>query len=243
MRLIHLTSTPSTNIEGLHLAAQGATGPQWILADEQTAGKGRSGRAWSSVRGNLYASLLIRPTCPPALMGELSLVAGVAVVEAIRTAAGQRVLAGLRLKWPNDILIGTAKLGGILVESTDAGGSRAAVIGIGLNLAGHPSGLGRSATDLAGAGLTLTPLRMLEFLRASMDTWLAIWEEGHGFPTVREAWQERAGPVGEALSINTGSGPVMGRYLGLGPHGELLLDEGSGQPRHFTFGDVTVVSG
>lgn len=243
MRVHRLKSVPSTNAEGLRLAALGEFAPLWVVAEEQTAGKGRSGRAWASVPGNLYASLLIRPSCPPAQLGELSLVAGVSVIESIRASAGDRTVAGLRLKWPNDILVGTAKLGGILVESTDAGGSRAAVIGIGINLAGHPEGLGRAATDLAHEGLTLTPLKMLDFLGASMDTWLAIWDDGRGFATVRQAWQDRGGPMGEALSVNTGNGPVAGRYMGLGANGELLLEDETGELRRYTFGDVTVLAG
>lgn len=243
LRIIELDQTPSTNAEALKLAAGGEAGPLWVVTREQTAGKGRSGRAWASVPGNLYASLLFRPSCAPAHLSELSLIAGVAVIGAIAAAAGDRKIDGLRLKWPNDILVGTAKLGGILVESTEAGGSRAAIVGIGLNLAGHPEGLGRAATDLASRGLTITPLKMLDLLGASMDTWLAIWDQGQGFAAVRDAWQASAGRMGEELSINTGNGPATGYYLGLGAHGELLLEDASGELRRYTFGDVTIVGG
>ena len=87
----------------------------WIIAQRQTSGRGRSGRAWSSQPGNLFASFITALDCPPAKAGQLSLVAGVAVIDAIRRAGD---VPGLRLKWPNDILVGTAKTGGILVEST-----------------------------------------------------------------------------------------------------------------------------
>jgi len=240
MRLLHLASTPSTNVEALRLAAAGERGPIWVVADEQTAGKGRSGRSWTSVPGNLYASLLIRPACPPQQLAELSLVAGVGALEAIRAAGGDRTPAGLRLKWPNDVLVGTAKLGGILVESSDAGGARAAVLGIGLNLAGFPDGLGREATALAHHGLTIAPRAMLESLDGHMDIWLRIWDDGRGFPAVRDAWMGHAGPKGEPLAVNTGAGRIEGRFAGLDAGGGLLLETAPGETRLFTFGDVTI---
>ena len=103
-RLVHLPETDSTNAEAMRRALAGEAPPLWVLADRQTAGRGRAGRAWASQPGNLFASLLVSTSCPPALAGQLSLVAGVAAIDAIRRAAGQAPPAGLRLKWPNDIL-------------------------------------------------------------------------------------------------------------------------------------------
>ena len=84
------------------------------MARRQTQGRGRSGRQWASEPGNLYASLLQALACPPAVVHQLSLLAGVAVIDAIAAAAGDTRIAGLRLKWPNDVLIGEAKCAGIL---------------------------------------------------------------------------------------------------------------------------------
>ena len=92
------------------------------MARRQTQGRGRSGRHWASEPGNLYASLLQRLACPQSDVHQLSLLAGVAVVEAIAAAAGAQPIAGLRLKWPNDVLIGGAKCAGILPESQSGGG-------------------------------------------------------------------------------------------------------------------------
>jgi BirA family biotin operon repressor/biotin-[acetyl-CoA-carboxylase] ligase len=116
-RSLILDSVGSTNREALALAEAGETGPLWIVARRQTAGRGRADRRWVSVPGNLHASLLIRLDCPPPTMPQLSLVAGIAVVDAIRHATGGGP-AGLRLKWPNDVLIGQAKCAGILVETS-----------------------------------------------------------------------------------------------------------------------------
>jgi BirA family biotin operon repressor/biotin-[acetyl-CoA-carboxylase] ligase len=249
-RLLHLASTDSTNAEAMRRALAGERGPLWVLADRQTTGRGRSGRAWVSSAGNLFASLLVEMTGPVAKAGQLSLVAGVAAIEAIRSmgplggplggplAPG----AGLRLKWPNDVLLGLAKAGGILVESSTRGAQegRVAVIGIGLNLASAPPGLEPGATYLAAHGLTLSPREALCFLAGTMDAWLKIWNEGEGFAAVRAAWLERAGPLGEPLTVHGVAGPVRGRFAGLDDEGALLVAGADGGERRFTYGDVTL---
>src|SRR5262249_41599742 len=152
-RSIVLDEAPSTNTVAFEAADAGERGPLWIMARHQTQGRGRSGRHWASSRGNLSASLLLRLACPLAVAHQLSLVAGVAVAEAILHAAGSRPLA-LRLKWPNDVLIGEGKCAGILPESRSTpGGEVLVVIGIGVNLTAHPPGLAPAATDLARNGI------------------------------------------------------------------------------------------
>jgi BirA family biotin operon repressor/biotin-[acetyl-CoA-carboxylase] ligase len=241
-RLLHLAEVGSTNAEAMRLAAAGEPAPLWILADRQQAGRGRSGRLWASHPGNLHASLLLRLACRPAEAAQLSLLAGVAVVDALRARLAQAATAGLRLKWPNDILLGGAKLGGILVESARAGpeGRMAAVVGIGLNLAKHPADLDRPATSLAAHGLTLAPPAMLEALAWAMHRWLAAWDEGAGFAAVREAWLVRGGPLGERLVVNAGARTIAGAYRGLDADGALLLRDDAGFERRVTYGDVSL---
>ena len=179
--------------------------------------------------------------CPPAKAAQLSLVAGVAVIDAVRDAGD---VSGLRLKWPNDVLVGAAKVGGILVESTSRPGRKGtvAVIGVGLNLEEAPEDLGQAATFLAGHGLALSPRDALCFLAHTMNDWIRIWHGGDGFAPVREAWLERAGPVGEAISVNAAGGPVSGKFAGLDADGALLLDAGDGRQLSFAFGDVTLAA-
>jgi BirA family transcriptional regulator, biotin operon repressor / biotin---[acetyl-CoA-carboxylase] ligase len=243
-RLLHLSETDSTNAEAMRRAVAGEAMPFWVLADRQTAGRGRSGRAWASQPGNLFASLAIATACPPALAGQLSLVAGIVAIDALRKAAARHAPAGLRLKWPNDILIGTAKTGGILIESTalKTGDKRLAAIGIGLNLASAPDDLGRAATFLSAHGLSLSPLRALCFLAEAMDGWLKTWNEARGFAEVRAAWLERGGPAGEPLTVRTGSGPVSGRFAGLDEDGALVIAGADGRERRFTYGDVMLAA-
>lgn len=233
-----LSSVDSTNAEAMRRVQAGEQGPLWIIAQSQTAGRGRSGRNWTSETGNLHASLLVTLVAPQPKAYQLALVAGVAVFDGI-AAAMQPSPPALRLKWPNDIMIDGVKTGGILVESSLGSQRLAAVIGIGLNIAATPAALDRPTTCLSVHGTCPEPRQLLEFLAEAMASWLAAWDEGRGFDAVREAWLNRAHPVGERMSVNTGSELVAGTFQGLDADGALLLEVG-GAVRKFTFGDVTL---
>lgn len=241
-RSIVLDEVGSTNREAFQRAEAGEPGPLWIMARRQTAGRGRSGRQWASEPGNLYASLLVSLACPPAVVPQLSLLAGVAVIDAIAQAASGNPAAGLRLKWPNDVLIGQAKCSGILAESISGQAAVTAVIGVGLNLAWHPTDLGREATNLAEYGVRAEPEAMLAMLAGTMQHWLAVWNGGTGFAEVRQAWLDRAGVVGEHCSVNTGAEHVEGTFLGLDASGALLMRDRDGRQRTIAFGDVTLAA-
>jgi BirA family biotin operon repressor/biotin-[acetyl-CoA-carboxylase] ligase len=236
-----LEEAGSTNTEAFKRAATGETGPLWIVARRQSQGRGRSGRQWASEPGNLYASLLQRIACPQSVVHQLSLLAGVATVEAIEEAAGAAV-PGLRLKWPNDVLIVGAKCAGILPESQmGAGGSEVViVIGIGINLASHPEGLGRAATHLAAHGVTAGPEAVLGVLAGALQRWLSVWDRGAGFPRVRSAWLRHGGAVGESVMVDTGRERIAGTFLDLDDSGALVLQDLDGRKRKLTFGDVTL---
>jgi len=240
-RSVILDEIDSTNRDAFQRAEAGEVGPLWIMARRQTAGRGRSGRQWASEPGNLYASLLVKLACSPAVVPQLSLLAGVAVVDAIGQAAGG-VASGLRLKWPNDVLIGQAKCAGILAESISGHDAVTAVVGTGLNLAWHPTDLGRAATNLAEHGARVSPDAMLGFLAAAVQHWLAVWECGKGFAQVRAAWLERAGPVGEGCSVNTGEERIEGIFVGLDSGGALLMQDREGRQRNIAFGDVMLAT-
>lgn len=241
-RVLLLEEADSTNMVALQLAARGERGPMWVMARRQTAGRGRSGRPWTSEAGNLFASLVAVLDVAPRSAAQLSLVAGVAVADAIATLAPDRAELALRLKWPNDILIGKAKAGGILVESSrqPGGAGLAAVIGIGVNLVSHPADLEPAATHLAAHGLAVSPEDLLANLAGALDAWLERWGGGRGFAAVREAWLSRAGPLGEALSVHVGRETVRGRFAGIDGDGALLILDESGAERRYTYGDVTL---
>lgn len=237
-RLLRLPSVDSTNAEALRRAAMGERGPLWILADEQTAGRGRAGRSWVSEPGNLHASLLVTLAAPAPKAYQLSLVTGVAVYDAIRNAM-QPAPTGLRLKWPNDILVGTGKAGGILIESTTSPAGLAAVIGIGIDIASVPPALDRPVTHLAAHGACPAPDGLLADIAAATEAWLAVWDEGRGFAAIRNAWLNRAHPIGERMSIDTGAERIAGAFHGLDDDGALVLDTEAGAQK-FTFGDVSL---
>ncbi len=233
----------STNSEAMRRACAGETGPLWIRAEAQSRGRGRSGRSWTSQPGNLYATLLFVPGCLPSEAHQLSLLAGVAVHDAIHVSAAGGV-AGLRLKWPNDVLIGSAKVAGILAESiVGQGGELLAMVGVGINLANAPADADRITTHLAEHGVSSDPAVALDQLNNAMWRWLGIWDRGHGFAEIRAAWLERAGSLGEMLAINAADGRVEGRFAGIDADGSLLLRDAAGHERRFQFGDVSVMAG
>jgi BirA family biotin operon repressor/biotin-[acetyl-CoA-carboxylase] ligase len=242
VRTVVLEETGSTNREAMARAVAGETGPLWIMARRQTAGRGRSGRSWASEPGNLYATLLVRLACPPAVIAQLSLVAGVATYDAIAAVAMGRTPDSLRLKWPNDVLIGNAKCAGILAESIIGSESVTAVIGIGINLAWHPGDLGREATHLAMHGVSVAPEQMLEILSARMQHRLREWDGGAGFAALRAAWLERAGRLGEPCTVDMGTERIAGAFAGIDESGALLVVDAAGRQRTVTFGDVSLMA-
>ena len=241
LRSIILEEVGSTNTEAFKRAEAGERGQLWIVARRQTQGRGRSGRSWGSEPGNLYASLLQTVVCPPSAVHQISLLAGVAVIDAIRAAGGGRI-DGLRLKWPNDVLIGQAKCAGILPECVSGADGKAvtAVVGIGINLAWHPVHIGRPATHLAAHGVDVEPDAMLQALAPAMQGWIDVWQGGAGFARIRSAWLERAGPVGEAATVDTGAERIAGTFLDIDGDGALLLRDAHGLQRKVTYGDVTL---
>jgi len=241
-----LDEIDSTNSEAMRRAVAGERGPLWIAARRQTRGRGRSGRYWSSEPGNLYASLLITLECQPGVAQQLSLVAGVAVVDAIRAAAGDSGKPnGLRLKWPNDVLIGEAKCAGILPECLTGGIGLGltTIIGVGVNLTQLPTGIGGVATRLAAHGVDVTPDQMLRRLAVAMGHWLEIWRCGAGFSTIREAWLTCGTAVGEAIAVHAGEGRIQGHFGGIDDGGALLLFVPGEGVHRFGYGDVELARG
>ncbi|MET0432312.1 MAG: biotin--[acetyl-CoA-carboxylase] ligase [Hyphomicrobium sp.] len=241
-RILHVAETGSTNADALRLALAGEPLPLWVIADIQTGGRGRSGRKWLSRRGNLHASLAFRCSATLAAAGQLSLIAGISTIDAVRSTMDLAPGAELRLKWPNDILIGIAKAGGILVESTSSreGSGFFAILGFGLNLTAAPDDIGRDATALARFGTPPEPRALVSSLSEHLGLWLDRWNAGANFAPIREAWLERAGAIGEPIVINTTSGPVSATYAGLSETGGLLANV-DGIAMEITYGDVALV--
>lgn len=211
----------STNAEALALARAGERGPLWITAAQQSAGRGRRGHEWVSPRGNLYATLLLAEPSAADVAPQLSFVAALAVHDAIAECA-PALGPGLSLKWPNDLLLGGAKLAGILIEG-EGGPPFAAVIGIGVNCAHHPGDTPYPATDLAAAGAHVTPEGLFAALARAMERRLTQWARGAGFAATRADWLKRAAGLGETIRVRLPDHELSGRFGGLDDTGRLLL--------------------
>lgn len=210
------------------LARSGASEGLWLRAERQTSGKGRQGRAWDSPAGNLYLSTLVRVRPGEPSPATLALVAAVALEEAVS-------LFGVHpmLKWPNDLLVGGAKLSGILLERVDD----AVIIGFGVNLAHHPVDLDRPATSIAAHAPAPDPQVFAETLAEVFARWLSRWRDG--IAPVRERWLARAHPLDTALTARLADGTSMeGLFGGLDGQGALILRLADGTTRVIHAGDV-----
>jgi BirA family transcriptional regulator, biotin operon repressor / biotin---[acetyl-CoA-carboxylase] ligase len=236
-RVLHFERLDSTNEEALRQLALGSETPLWIIADEQTQGRGRNGRAWQSPKGNLYASLLLRLGVSASVATQLSFVAALAAYDAIASQLPQGT-GSLRLKWPNDVMLAGAKVAGILIESLAGPGSDrlAAIIGIGINVSSAPAGLDRAAGLLGLDAFACAGI--FAALTSSFDTWLARWAEGTGFADIREAWLSRAHAPGEAVSVNLYSSTIRGIFRGIDERGALKLETSGGVVITVTAGDI-----
>ncbi len=226
VRHIAYETLGSTNAEALALARAGERGPLWITAQSQSAGRGRRGNAWISPPGNLYATLLLTEPSAPEHAPQLSFVAALALHDAVAARASQLGPA-LKVKWPNDLLVGRAKLAGILVEG-ESDPVFAVAIGIGVNCATHPSDVAYPATDLASNGVLVTPDALMPQLAMSMQQRLAQWGGGQGFAAIRADWLKRAAGLGEVLRVRLSARELAGRFQGLDEAGRLLLAQDNG---------------
>ena len=236
----------STNRILADLARAGASHGTVVVAESQTAGRGRLGRPWISPRGvNLYASILLTTAQASSAITWIPLLAAVAVVRAITTLAG----LSLRVKWPNDVLVprdgGERKLAGILVEAISGGqaGTKAVVVGIGINVnmpaEAFPEGLRPSATSLlieTGRSVARAPL--LAALLGEMER-LHNQLRDHGADGIAAAYQSLCDTLGKQVRIElAGSGPIEGTAEGLAPDGALRLRTREGKILEIRAGDV-----
>ena len=216
-------SLDSTNDEAMRAARVGAPGLLWIVAGAQTGGRGRLGRAWASPPGNLYASLLLIDPAPAARCAELGFVAGVALAQATRALAGGD--ERLRLKWPNDLMFGDAKLSGMLLESTRLPDGRlACVVGCGVNCRSHPSGLAYPTTDLSTVlDRNVSAAEVFARLSARMADALVEWRGGAGFARIRQDWLALAHGLNRPLRARLHRGEVTGLFQSIDEAGRLIL--------------------
>ncbi|MFL6751000.1 MAG: biotin--[acetyl-CoA-carboxylase] ligase [Sphingomicrobium sp.] len=202
----------------------------WLIALRQDSGKGRHGRIWESIDGNFQGSTLVqlRPTDGPA--PALTLVAGLALIEAAATAAPD---APLSLKWPNDLMLGDAKLAGILLERS---GDRV-VAGFGVNLAQAPHIEGRKTAALKPLA-EIAPQAFVPLLAGKFAQLLGIWRSSQP-AQFAQAWLARAHPLGTALEVHSSPGErIAGTFDGIEPDGAMRLRRADGMIDIIRAGDI-----
>ena len=240
-------STGSTNADLLARALRGEPEGVVLAAEEQTAGRGRMGRTWTSPpRAALTFSLLLNPAVPPARRGWLPLLTGVAVAAAVTEVTGIRT----GLKWPNDVLAGNVlagegKLAGILAEAA----GDAVVVGIGLNVSTEPAELPRPlpgalpATSLRAAGAQAPDREELRLaILAGFERWYRPWRQASGDPDrsgLREEYVRWSATIGRTIRAELPGGQALsGSAAGVDPDGRLLVRVSSGAEVAVAAGDV-----
>lgn len=205
---------------------------EWLVADRQTAGRGRQGREWFDGAGNFMGSTIVRPGPNDPPPPTLALLAGIALYETVAPLLADP--SALSLKWPNDLLVGRAKLAGILLERE----GDAVVVGIGVNLAAAPSVEGRETVSLAALGPVPHRDAFAEALASAFDRELERWRTVGLEPLLRR-WQTVAHTSGTPLSVHEPDGGVVsGTFAGLADDGTLLLCLEDGAVRPIHAGDV-----
>lgn len=234
----------STNTKGMDLAREGAPEGTIILAETQRKGKGRLGRTWISPPAvNIYLSIIMRPDIPPSQAPFMTLMASVAAASAIRKAMGIPAF----IKWPNDIILGEKKVGGILTEMR-SGIDRIdfIVLGIGININLDTSILPPDVRLIATSikeylGKDVPRIEVLVAILKELDIWYNIFLKKGPRPILDE-WRFLTATIGKRVKIAFLSGVIEGVAEGIDEEGRLLVRIGTGAIEKVSSGDVTIIS-
>lgn len=242
MSIVHrLERCASTNEEAMALAHEGADAGTVVVADAQTGGRGRLGRAWFSPPGvNLHVSVVLRPSVTAAVLPRLSIVAAVALAEAVEQVVPE---VEPELKWPNDLLVGGRKVAGVLAELVIATPPCVVVgVGIDVNLADRdlPDELRGRATSLAiEAGRPVDREALLGALLARLEAGVAAFERAGG-AIDRDAWLRRA-RLDRVVRVGFPEGGELATAIGLREDGALVVRMADGRTADVVAGDVVPV--
>ena len=209
-----------------------------VQAAEQTGGHGRHGREWVSPIGNLYLSLLLRPSCQAMQLGQLSLVTGLAVFDAAARVIDDPAL--LQLKWPNDVILDGKKCAGLLLESdiNASGGVRSCVVGVGVNLVSAPEDIGHALSAYCEKAMPSVDA----FRDIFLDTFKARYKDWvvHGFDSLREDWLSKAHPEGTPIKIKIGPQLEQGHFYDIDENGNARIRDQAHRVKTITAGDVFI---
>lgn len=239
----YFSEITSTNTHARWLAENGAGEGEIVIAEAQTAGRGRLGRHWSSPPyANLYFSLILKPKLAPAHAPQVTLMAAVALADTVATFTPDEPA----IKWPNDILVGGRKLAGILTElSCDAERVNYVILGIGVNL-NYPCAMmpeeirERSTSVFESTQKTVSRESFLKGLIQALDRCYGELEVS-GFPAIAARWEARFGLRGRRVRVESLDQAVIGRARGIDRDGALVLEDDSGALQRIVAGDVIPV--
>jgi len=237
-RIIYRESIGSTNDLAKQLAAEGAPEGTLVLAEEQTVGRGRRGRAWRSPAGaNLLFTVLLRPAVRPDRVFALTMILVLAAMEALKRLTG----LATRIKWPNDLYAGRKKLAGILTEFSVRGRDvEWVVLGLGLNVSWYPEALSAQATSiLEETGTLLSRNRLLvETLREFEGSYREIL--AGNIDPFHEKWNEACFVLGKEVVIDSEKERLAGKAVRIERSGTLLIETDEGDIRRVVAGDVSL---
>ena len=238
--LLTLDSTESTNLTAAELAAVSPHGLV-VVADHQTGGRGRNGRAWfSPPRRNLYFSILLKPPCPPSIVPQLSIVAALSMHSALLSLFPKLPIA---VKWPNDIWIDGRKVCGILCTMSAIGDvTEYAVLGLGLNinttLEELPPELHDTATSLRiASGHPCDRCRVLATFLNAFEQDYTLWLAAGSLEPFMQRWRQASLLDGHPVTAEHGHDTIAGTARGITPEGQLKL-EANGTITLISAGDV-----
>jgi BirA family biotin operon repressor/biotin-[acetyl-CoA-carboxylase] ligase len=234
--IVAYESIGSTMDEAFRLGFEGAAEGTVVCAETQTKGRGRLGRNWTSPKGKgLYFSLILRPSLPPTDVARVTLLAAVAVSEAIQRIGG----ANPQIKWPNDLLIDGKKVAGILTEmSAEMDRVRFVVLGVGINVNTPLSLLPGHSTSLrAEMKKTISRIQLFQEVLGAMERWYTQLQK-EGFDPVIKKWKKLSATLGRRVQIKDPNGTVEGEAIDLDEHGGLIIRNDLGMRVQRMTGDV-----
>ncbi|MBI5956301.1 MAG: biotin--[acetyl-CoA-carboxylase] ligase [Chloroflexi bacterium] len=243
-RALFFPTVGSTNDLARELASRGAPEGTLVVADEQTAGRGRLGRRWLAPAGtSILLSVLYRPAWTTSEAFRLTMACSLGTAEAVKAITGLEA----RIKWPNDILVNGKKVGGILAELGWEGERLSyAVVGLGLNVNWDVTTcpeIARTATSLSiEAKKPIDRQGLLKAIVEAVDRCYALCLSGKS-EELRGDWERHLDTLNKIVTIETEAGRVQGQALGVDAEGALLVRDGQGQAQRITVGDVVVSSG
>ena len=241
-QVVRYASLPSTNTEAARLAAQGAEEGLCIIADEQTAGRGRLQRSWLSPKGaGLYFSALLRPLIPLDQWPLITFVAALAVSDALRVACDLET----DIKWPNDLLASERKICGILAETIETPQGRGVVVGIGINLTKEALSADLTNVAISVEEATTRHPEMESILAALVQAfadWYSALQETGGQRKILEAWTARSSYAeGKWVRVINGDDVISGITRGVENDGALRVETDAAGMRIIRTGEVASV--